>query len=226
MDSSRSGLLSTLLMTLPLIVVPAMALLRQPGQNASVSTTRLDASENGEDDFLNELNSLDLSQDTPERSPTKTTSSEPSDEDTDWLFEEGSAPDTKTAPKSSSKHSSRTQKTDRLGAEPGGDSEINEEESGAPPDFNDEFREIPESTIGVDETIEQLNAMGALRTMWFEASDRSPVGLAVFFRGNVENERIRFEAVGQTREDCASDVMKQVNQWQTQRNQPKGRSSL
>jgi len=226
MDSSRSGLLSTLLMTLPLIVVPAMALLRQPGQNAAVSTTRLDASENGEDDFLNELDSLDLSQDTSERSPTKTTSSEPSDEDTDWLFEEGSAPDTKTAPKLSSKRSSRTQKTDRLGADPSGDSETNEEESGAPPDFDDEFREIPESTIGVDETIEQLNAMGALRTMWFEASDRSPVGLAVFFRGNVENERIRFEAVGQTREDCASDVMKQVNQWQTQRNQPKGRSSL
>jgi hypothetical protein len=45
MESSRSGLLSTLLMTLPLIVVPAIALLRPPGQMASVSTTPLEATD-------------------------------------------------------------------------------------------------------------------------------------------------------------------------------------
>lgn len=44
MDSSRSGLLSTILMTLPLIVVPAVALLRPPGQTG-VSTVDLAASE-------------------------------------------------------------------------------------------------------------------------------------------------------------------------------------
>jgi hypothetical protein len=219
MDSSRSGLLSTLLMTLPLIVVPALALLRQPGQDVSVSTTRLGASETGEDDFLNELDSLDLSQETSERGSPKTASPDPSDEDIDWMFgDEESPAGSKPAPKSSSTGSPRAPRSGRSVA----DSATTGEDSGTSPDFDDEFREVEVSTISVDETIEQLNAMGAVRTMWFEASDRSPVGLAVFFRGDADNERIRFEAVGQTREDCASDVMKQVDQWQTRRNQPTG----
>ena len=39
MDSSRSGLLSTLLMTLPLIIVPSIALLRPAGGPAGVAQT-------------------------------------------------------------------------------------------------------------------------------------------------------------------------------------------
>jgi hypothetical protein len=226
MDSSRSGLLSTLLMTLPLIVVPALALLRQPGQDASVSTTRLDASENGEDDFLDDLDSLDLSQEPTGRGSPKTASADSSDDDIAWMFEDPPPADSKPAPISSSTRSSRTPKSNRSEMDSRTESAPPRENSGMDADIDDEFREVEESTISVDETIEQLNAMGAMRTMWFEASDRSPVGLAVFFRGDTDNERIRFEAVGQTREDCANDVMKQVNQWQTERNQPTGGPSL
>ena len=52
MDSSRSGLLSTLIMTVPLIVVPAIALLRPAGPNQGLSTNQLEASDT--DDFFNE----------------------------------------------------------------------------------------------------------------------------------------------------------------------------
>ncbi len=60
MDSSRSGLLSTILMTLPLIVVPAVALLRPPGQ-AGVSTVDLEASEDEselDDSFFDDFDAL------------------------------------------------------------------------------------------------------------------------------------------------------------------------
>ena len=59
MDSSRSGLLSTLLMTLPLIVVPAIALLRPPGQTSGVSTAPLDAADLAEEIFPDDFKSED-----------------------------------------------------------------------------------------------------------------------------------------------------------------------
>ena len=62
--------------------------------------------------------------------------------------------------------------------------------------------------------VEELNAIGALKSIWFEAGEKTPVGFAVFFRGPTELTRIRFEAVGHSREACASDVLKQVRRWQ------------
>ncbi|MCA9012158.1 MAG: hypothetical protein KDB01_20540, partial [Planctomycetaceae bacterium] len=61
MDSSRSGLLSTILMTLPLIVVPTVALLRPPGQ-AGIAGVDVAASEDESelhDAFFDELDGFD-----------------------------------------------------------------------------------------------------------------------------------------------------------------------
>lgn len=55
MDSSRSGLLSTLIMTVPLIVVPAIALLRPAVPSSGVSTTALDAAAESPDDLFSEF---------------------------------------------------------------------------------------------------------------------------------------------------------------------------
>jgi hypothetical protein len=52
--------------------------------------------------------------------------------------------------------------------------------------------------------------------MWFEAGPKTPVGFAAFFRGETELTRIRFEAVGQSREECAKSVLNQVRQWQAE----------
>jgi hypothetical protein len=67
-----------------------------------------------------------------------------------------------------------------------------------------------------DKIVEQLNIQGAVRTIWFEAGAKSPVGFAAFFRGQTELMRIRFEAVGESREECAKNVLRQVNQWQAE----------
>ena len=45
---------------------------------------------------------------------------------------------------------------------------------------------------------------------------KTPVGLAVFFRGPEELTRFRFEAVGDNRDACARDVLEQVTRWQQQ----------
>ena len=73
-----------------------------------------------------------------------------------------------------------------------------------------------EAKPGAGEIIAQLNALGALKAIWFDAGEKTPVGLAVFFRGSKENTRIRFESVGQSRDACARDVLAQVERWQKQ----------
>ena len=72
-----------------------------------------------------------------------------------------------------------------------------------------------------EKIVEQLNMHGALRTMWFEAGAKSPVGFAVFFRGQTDLVRIRFEAVGQTREECANSVLSQVMEWKAEQDHAK-----
>ena len=264
MDSSRNGLLSTLLMTLPLIAVPAMALLRPPGQQPGVSTNPLEAGEDSAEDWLSE----DLSDDDAvahddvspfgdDHSPEKKTSSrkKAAEPDFDDIFENDRVA---RAPRPKPGGSARKEKAplvdsfvneanvseDNDGAlmDPFIDhdeplpkkrrsetsrrgtslSERSEERKEATTD--DAFEEVP-STVEVepgkkgpraDEVVEQLTARGAVRTKWFEAGDRYPVGLAVYFRGRNDDERIRFEAVGQTREECAADVLKQVEEWQGQ----------
>ena len=61
MDSSRSGLLSTLLMTLPLIIVPSIALLRPAGGPAGVAQTVAQGAQTPDDspdDFFDGLDAV------------------------------------------------------------------------------------------------------------------------------------------------------------------------
>lgn len=239
MDSSRSGLLSTLLMTLPLIVVPAIALLRPPGPISGVSTAALDASE--DDDFgIPGFDELTGTTPSDEKKPKRSKSSdddfseifpdeagdsdrsgkkgEESDEALDDapLFDEVDAPksrSSKTAErgasrKGSSKKKPETEEADET--EKPADS-VRQKAPGdidAPDDASD-----PSS----QEIIKQLNAMGAIRTLWFHAGESTPVGLAVFFRGDTELMRYRFEAVGASRDECARNVLDQVLAWQKSR---------
>ena len=205
MDSSRSGLLSTLLMTLPLIVVPAIALLRPPGHTSGISTAPLDAANLAEemfpDDFTTGEKSLVDEKSKPPKGPSQ-------DDEFEGLFDE--FPGESTEDKKGPAPLPPPSKVDPFN----------------PFDFeNDPSKEEPtpdESQPGAAEKIvEQLNVQGAVRTMWFEAGARSPVGFAAFFRGETELMRIRFEAVGESREECAKNVLRQVNQWQAEQAAPK-----
>lgn len=223
MDSSRSGLLSTLLMTLPLIVVPAVALLRPPGQ-VGVVTTDLAASDADENDALFE----GFPEFDPDHAPPSSDDhSEHSDHGSSDHDDSGSKPeddifeDMKTRdaarPKAGSTHTSRP--GDKIN-----DPFLSEGGPQVPPPMKQQAAD-PEPPTGTNsdlvqpeagEIVVQLNSMGALKTVWFEAGEKTPVGLAVFFRGPEELTRFRFEAVGDSRDACARDVLEQVTRWQQQ----------
>ncbi|HQZ63868.1 MAG TPA: hypothetical protein PLY87_02275 [Planctomycetaceae bacterium] len=226
MDSSRSGLLSTILMTLPLIVVPAVALLRPPGSASGVSTVALDASEDEDvDSIFDDFDGFDSEpsngfKEKPAEHPES--DSPPSadeflchdhdhdhDDDTHSVTE-----DRKEQLKSAAHHAppSSDPFIDHAVPQAPADSL---QKSGRPKASDDQSS--PE--IGVsdaEQILEQLNTRGALKTMWFNAGENAPVGLAAFFRGQTELTRIRFEAVGQSRDECARNVLEQVTRWQKQ----------
>ena len=199
MDSSRSGLLSTLLMTLPMIVVPAIALLRPPGQPAGISTSPLDAADTLEDELFSEFDVTGNESRQPKKSAE--TSSRNLTEEFDGLFDEEPAEIEDSGGRNSvAEDSSSFNPFD------------NEDE-----DWSEEDRStVQDETASPEKIVEQLNMRGALRTMWFEAGAKTPVGFAVFFRGETELMRIRFEAVGRTRPECAQKVLEQVEKWQAE----------
>ena len=227
MDSSRSGLLSTLLMTLPLIVVPAVALLRPPGQ-AGVATVELEASEGMDGDSMFDgfpefdsdpagADGMDHPTDADERSSGQDDSG-PKPED--HILQELNPPDAGASgnvlprtspPGGANKDPFLSEDASRASSQMQRDKPEAEQLTGSDP-----------GTVKPDagQIIEQLNAMGALKTMWFQAGDQTPVGLAVFFRGSKELTRFRFEAVGDSREACARDVLEQVTRWQQQNSSP------
>lgn len=207
MESSRSGLLSTLLMTLPLIVVPAIALLRPPGQVGSVSTSPLEASNDPEEELLEEFDIVEP-QSEPRRNRTNRDADVARDE-FDELFRE--------SPSDSDLTSADTKRSAEQNTAEAFDTDLTnpfdfEESSDAPP----AEQTTPKTSGGAERIVEELNVQGALRTMWFEAGSRTPVGFAAFFRGQTELTRIRFEAVGQSREECAKNVLNQVRQWRAE----------
>ena len=223
MDSSRSGLLSTLLMTLPLIVVPAVALLRPPGQ-VGVATTDLAASDADENDALFEGfpefdpdHAPPSSDDHPKHSDHGSNDHDDSDsKPEDDIFEDMKTRDA-ARPRDGSPPDSRPR--DRIN-----DPFLSDGGPQAPPPMKQQAAD-PEPPTETDsdlvqpdagEIVVQLNSMGALKTVWFEAGEKTPVGLAVFFRGPEELTRFRFEAVGDSRDACARDVLEQVTRWQQQ----------
>ncbi len=222
MDSSRSGLLSTLLMTLPLIVVPAVALLRPPGQTG-VSTAPLDASEDNEvDSMFDDFDGFDTKpseadnkeQEAPpanNRQNDRDSKQPPSVDDEFFNDLDLKNDDSRDSFSPRSAPSRSTQSDPFMEANPGHDeTAVKPRETAKRLDFNaDDDADKPDAKT----IVEQLNSMGALKTHWFAAGDKEPVGLAVFFRGDTDRTRIRFEAVGLNRDECAEDVLQQVTRW-------------
>jgi hypothetical protein len=214
MDSSRGGLLSTLLMTLPLIVVPAVALLRQPGMMPGVSQTPLDASDTDEslgDAVVDDIFGPDDFS-PPSKPRPRSSDSEPADDDMDSLFTEVSDDevpdfDREAAPADPFEVNSTSDSGNAKGKADRDRKTSNENPDDLEPPA------IDDSAADHVRIMKLLESEGALRTLWFEPSASHPVGLAVFFRGQTELVRIRFEAVGRSRDACARDVLQQVQRW-------------
>lgn len=204
-------------MTLPLIIVPAIALLRPPGQTSGISDTVAKSAEAEEFGFPSEF---------AEAGQPAVSSTSPDEISHDFGFpsqdsNSGSAPKP-TPPKRRS--APKAEKNDEIFA-PDDLSErrgLEEEEIRDRPspkavlsESEGEISPINSDGPTSETVVRQLNAMGAVRTLWFDAGETSPVGFAAFFRGDTELMRYRFEAVGQTRTECAENVLKQVTQWRT-----------
>ena len=221
MDSSRSGLLSTLLMTLPLIIVPSIALLRPAGGPAGVAQTVAQGAQNPDDsldaDFFDGLEtSLD---DAPEFRPDGSADATRTHQDAD--FEKllpGSLPSGKTA-ESHVGSKAVPGEPDSIDPFPQfeGDQEWRPQTgtAGSTPEQPAEPL-IPPDTDATDKNIRQLEALGAIRTFWFVPGTTEEYGFAAFFRGETELVRYRFEATGKTRAACVDDVLQQVTQWRIQ----------
>ncbi|MFM7924517.1 MAG: hypothetical protein ACKPJJ_30200 [Planctomycetaceae bacterium] len=202
MDSSRSGLLSTLLMTLPLIIVPAIALLRPAGGPAGVAQTTAQGAESSED--LLGFEQLDTSEipptDAPEFpvEPTRGSPETATENSIDDLLPNQTRPKP-VEPK-------EPQSSDPF--QQAVDAPATESPDGQPENFHED--------AATEAALRQLNAMGAIRVLWFVPGTTENHGFAAFFRGETELVRYRFEAIGPTRSACAEDVVQQVKHWRQQ----------
>ena len=193
MDSSRNSLLSTLLMTLPLIVVPLIAMLRPPGPTGGISTAPMAASEapwlNDFDGLFKEEFASENATDTPEESdPSWNINADP--------FLPGAA--SAAAPEATAPETTAPE-TPVL----------------RPTAAAAEAEPAPVDQIQLAE--QRLKALGASRVHWFEASAEKPFGLSVFFRGSDQIVQYGFIAAAPTRIEALTEVLDQVAEWQKQR---------
>ncbi len=221
MDSSRSGLLSTLLMTLPLIIVPSIALLRPAGGPAGVAQTVAQGAQTPDDsldmDFFDGLDkSLD---DAPEFRPDGSADPARTHQDADF---EKLLPGSSASGKTAESHAGPK----AVPGEPDsidpfsqfeGDQEWRPETGTATGTPEQPAEPLSHSDAdAADKNIRQLEALGAIRTFWFVPGTTEEYGFAAFFRGETELVRYRFEATGKTRAACVDDVLQQVTQWRSQ----------
>ena len=223
MDSSRSGLLSTLIMTIPLIVVPALALLRPPAPDSGTSSTRLDAS-SSEDEFFDEfaeiMDAAEGSSLTADReAPPWSTPAAPQDSDRRapavdpvdpfaTMFDEPSVAARTPGPAAEP----APEKSDRNAAPPAAPSV-------PPPDRRSAATHGPAAThagaeddAGETPLLKQLRDLGATKTIWF-APGGDMTGFAAFLPGDKEHVSYRFEAICRSREECLRQVHGQVARW-------------
>ena len=220
MDSSRSGLLSTLLMTLPLIIVPSIALLRPAGGPAGVAQTVAQGAQTPDDSPDDFFDGLDTSlDDAPEFRPDGSADAARTHQDADF---EKLLPRSLASVKTAESHvGSKAVPGEPDSIDPfpqfEGDQEWRPQTgtAGSTPEQPAEPL-IPPDTDATDKNIRQLEALGAIRTFWFVPGTTEEYGFAAFFRGETELVRYRFEATGKTRAACVDDVLQQVTQWRIQ----------
>ena len=198
MDSSRGGALSTLILMLPLVVVPALVVLRPSDRNSGVSSYDLAASDS-------DTNSNNFLSDT---------------DDFDSVFGQEI--------QSKSFHEDGHPEIDDLLASPLADldqmdSRIHDANPVEPSPAN-RRNALPESPLKTrSHGSFDLSRWGVTQTVWFTPGDAGATGLAVFVPAPMKNGRIRyrFEAIGASDEQVVHDVIRQINDWASLQNSPR-----
>ena len=200
MDSSRSGPLTTFIMMLPLIVVPAIAMLRPIDTENGWVSKLLSASDGAK--------SPDSELDAPD--PVN-----PADEFS-AIFGDDSAISTVGNAGASSEALFR----EAAGESPSAN--FSEEFQTASATAGEQtphasFGPISQTDATLNDStarlIAQLMDMGVTRTLWFSPGDQT-VGFVAFFRADQGMLSYRFEAIADSRAAAIQDVMQQVSDWQ------------
>ena len=217
MDSSRSGLLSTLIMTIPLIVVPAIALLRPAAPNQGLATTALEAS-SGDDFFNEEFGEFSLDDFGNQKPNPQMTTSRTGSDDYSELFAEET--ESNQAPPADHEHSHESNHLEdpfavKPGTIAGREADVSTNNAGS---------NVPDVSLrnqGVEASVEksllqQLTTAGAAKTLWFSPGQLGKTGFAAFVPIPQTSTQYRFEAIATTRADAVRNVLQQIVAWRAQ----------
>lgn len=196
MESNRGGPLTTFIMTLPMIVVPAIAMLKPADSGSSLVSSLLSAGEDASSeadfgdspDFGGEVNDVDA-----------------------MFFEEPPAGENNVAAPGEGL-------VDEFDAIFGADLGNSFDQSQGPPanSSTDSSRSVENISGGhsAGQLHAELQSLGVMKTLWF-SPDGNRQGFVAFFPVATENGPVqyRFEAIGPSRDAALRDVVRQVRQW-------------
>ena len=194
MDSTRNGPLSTLILMLPLIVVPALVVLRPAAPDGGLGNNDLTAADG--DQFPVDGDNFDSmfgESITPESS---------SDDDRPAEFELRDEP------------RSELQPVDPTTIDHRRTPPAKEAHSASPP--------IPRSPSDVQRSPD-LSDWGVTKSVWFSPGVSGEVGFAAFVPTSDESVRYRFAAIGTSDQQVIQNVVHQIEDWQSTQKAASGR---
>ena len=186
MDSSRGGPLSTLILMLPVIIVPALVILRPPERDSGFGNHDLTAADSSE--FPNDTDDFDSMFDEvmePKSSPYNDQSAELT------LLDEPLAAFEAVDPKTTNRH---------------GSLRTNEIHPDSP--------QNPHPGPGTHRRPD-LSRWGVTKSIWFRPGDSSTIGFAAFVSSTDQLVHYRFEAIGSSEQQVIRDVIHQIEEWQS-----------
>ena len=203
MESSRGGPLTTFIMMLPLIVVPTIAMLKPIGQQGNLLSSLLSAAPQTDNAAQSETEESVID-------------ALPGHEfDVEFGQFPASAADDEFA-----------ELNDALFAEAAQTPAANYSTMESDTSFGDHSMRganaiedrLTATTRDTESLLDQLQQMGATRTMWFSPGN-SQVGFIAFFQSGRGIISYRFESIAMSRAAAVQDVMSQARSWLASRTQ-------
>ena len=208
MESSRGGPLTTFIMTLPLIVVPAIAMLKPVDSGSGLVSSVLSAA-SGRGDSVGEASATDSDSEAPDFASVQ--------DEFDAVFGES---DDAGELDTGELETGELETGEQAFQEDVGESLVDDfaADFGTPASPSD-FAAAPATApaeSGSDGDLEpllsQLTNMGAARTLWF-SPDGTTVGFVAFFPTGPGTVSYRFEAMAASKSAAVRDVLRQAAAW-------------
>ena len=200
MESSRGGPLTTFIMTLPLIVVPTIAMLKPVDSGRGLVSDLIHAASSAvgtESDAFSETDAP------PDFAAVE--------DEFAALFGDSSDSSQDTGGLKSGQMAFHEDNGESLVDDFPGDFDAPPFQP-SPPLKQPHAHNAPAIDDDAERLVSELVRLGAFRTLWF-SPDSHRVGLAAFFRSGEGNVSYRFGAIAETRSAAARDVVQQATAW-------------